>query len=59
MFNLMKKIVLGVVFKDKVKLGKLIASKFDIPMVSEKHEQELAEKMLDILESAIMEYGKK
>ncbi len=59
MFNIMKKIVLGVVFKDKAKLGKLIASKFDIPMVSEKDEVALATKMLEIMESAMMEYGKK
>jgi len=58
-FNIMKKIVLGVVFKDKAKLGKLIASKFDIPMVSEKDEVALATKMLEIMESAMMEYGKK
>ena len=59
MFNIMKKIVIGVVFKDKAKLGKLIASKFDIPMVSEKDEVALATKMLEIMESAMMEYGKK
>tara|TARA_R100000329_G_scaffold90273_1_gene75577 strand:- start:342 stop:509 length:168 start_codon:yes stop_codon:yes gene_type:complete len=55
----MKKIVLGVLFKDKAKLGKLIASKFDIPGVSEKHESELAEKMLEIMEAAFLEIGKK
>lgn len=55
----MKKIVLGVVFKDKAKLGKVIASKFDIPMVSEKDEIELATKMLDIFEKALMDYDKK
>tara|TARA_R100000278_G_C5473060_1_gene165198 strand:- start:1414 stop:1593 length:180 start_codon:yes stop_codon:yes gene_type:complete len=59
MFNVMKKIVLGVLFKDKAKLGKLIASKFDIPGVSEKHESELAEKMLEIMEAAFLEIGKK
>ena len=55
----MKKIVIGVIFKDKAKLGKLIASKFDIPLVSEKDEVALATKMLEIMESAMMEYGKK
>lgn len=59
MFGIMKKIVLGVVFKDKAKLGKVIASKFDIPMVSEKDEIELATKMLDIFEKALMDYDKK
>lgn len=59
MFSIMKKIVLNVLFKDKEKLGKLIASKFDIPMVSEKDEAELATKMLEIMESALADAGKK
>ena len=59
MFKIMKKIVLNVLFKDKEKLGKLIASKFDIPMVSEKDEVELATKMLEIMESALADAGKK
>ena len=59
MFSIMKKIVLNVLFKDKEKLGKLIASKFDIPMVSEKDEVELATKMLEIMESALADAGKK
>lgn len=58
MFSIMKKIVLGVIFKDKAKLGKLIASKFDIPLVSEEDEIALATKMIEIMESAVIEYGK-
>ena len=54
----MKKIVLGVIFKDKAKLGKAIASKFDIPLVSEEDEIALATKMIEIMESAVIEYGK-
>ena len=58
MFGIMKKFVLGVIFKDKAKLGKLIASKFDIPLVSEEDEIALATKMIEIMESAVIEYGK-
>ena len=57
--NLMKKIVLKAVFSDKEKLGKLIASKFDIKFVSEKDEAELVEKFLAIMEDALLEFDKK
>ena len=59
MFNLMKRIVLKAVFSDKEKLGKLIASKFDIKFVSEKDEAELVEKFLSIMEDALLEFDKK
>ena len=59
MFNLMKKIVLKAVFSDKEKLGKLIASKFDIKFVSEKDEAELVEKFLSIMEDALLDFDKK
>ena len=59
MFNLMKKIVLKAVFSDKEKLGKLIASKFDIKFVSEKDEAELVEKFLAIMEDSLLEFDKK
>ena len=59
MFNLMKRIVLKDVFIDKEKLGKLIASKFDIKFVSEKDEAELVEKFLSIMEDALLDFDKK
>ena len=55
----MKKIVLKAVFSDKEKLGKLIASKFDIKFVSEKDEAELVEKFLSIMEDALLDFDKK
>ena len=59
MFSLMKRIVLKAVFSDKEKLGKLIASKFDIKFVSEKDEAELVEKFLSIMEASLLEFDKK
>ena len=59
--SVLKKIAVEMLLNEEMKKGIVdsLNKKINIPMVSEKDEVALATKMLEIMESAMMEYGKK
>ena len=51
--------VIGLLQANKKELAKNLASKIDIPLISEKDEIELAEGILSVVEDVIKDLGKK